>query len=1283
MNLIINYKIIKNKMRNKYKNLQNKVSNNGNSYVISEQKNHLNNNPKSNNINKNSFISNIDNREKIEKIMNINNDNEKKPFNEKRHASSFISNDKSISIKSSNHNIYYSIYKRENNDNSNKNEIKEINNINKNKIEHLKTKYYNLNRNVKINLDNYKDNKDNNKISKDNKNIITEVNSKHYNRLSTNKNYNSLNNNEKNYNKNNNNNNINKINIHKNLENHEYKRIKWDIKEQKLKILDKNTIGTINYNSTTNINNVSVKEKSLNNKRINYIKNKKKEEEIKKIEIKIKNGEKKNNSNVQSKTDIFSNKIQKKMTYRSKRVLNEEGGNEIKDVKNNNDKNDDKKNININNNNQKKKYEIKKYDNEIKNYKNNDNPQKLIKNEKYIKELSKTPNVINSNISNNEAKTEDDISKNNKFKRFFYFKTNQKNDNKDGKDKKENKEIIEKKVTKNINDNKDIENISNKLPDGNIKNNIKQSKEKKEINKNFNNKNDRLCDNEEFNKEKNVQKEKNIKKDYDFPTITTLSPIAQIQTESNISPELSVKSPQPQSIFKRINTYMYKMNKKHSFKDIIHEVNLNKDFHDSFTNMFQSCRNDKNEEKKSHDLNKSFSCFSNSNNELKLKLDDNNMNNIFQYLKVNLNEKKSSDIIGYDTKTNLKKLHSPSNNLIYKKKMNLIKTISTQYKKSIPNFIFNSINNVNNKRNSDLTYGNIINNNTYNTTLNIFTNKNSDNKQNLFDINNISEIKHKKHIRTNSELQENRKLFYSPILINNEKENNSHKKNKSISNNLDLSEIMSNNYNNKEIKYKINLEILYIIESKMHNILSKVNNYIICPNECFDLITYYFSSKFYEKEIKIFMKEKNRAYISNYIKLELLCYFLCYDICFNKSFNQTGILLKTIFNLLYNDYLILVSYILNESEKSFEDNLINNEYSMKLKNVINNNINMKLPKQNLDENFVISLLGNNLKQVSNYYKMIIDNLYSHFYLKKNNEKNYNDIKYKFPHCLQLDIDNLDHHEKLNIISLFFFDGYNNLLNNHKFEDMKYFFDSFLQRISQIKDNKKTKNKIKNRKNKLLSYSNTTKNIKNVVIYKYNYNNGFYYLPPIKSYYKYTLVLDLDETLIYLMPNNIYLTESGKIGETRHSLIFRPGLIDFLKKMKNLYELIIFSFGTLEYVDSVIKIIEKKEKFFEHILYRQHATVNNGEYVKDLSLLGRNLKNIIIVDDICQAFKLQEKNGICIKAFYGDIVSDRNTLKILGKILEQIRFDADEDGDIRKSLEKQRDIIFSHITNSLD
>jgi Dullard-like phosphatase family protein len=313
--------------------------------------------------------------------------------------------------------------------------------------------------------------------------------------------------------------------------------------------------------------------------------------------------------------------------------------------------------------------------------------------------------------------------------------------------------------------------------------------------------------------------------------------------------------------------------------------------------------------------------------------------------------------------------------------------------------------------------------------------------------------------------------------------------------------------------------------------------------------------------------------------------------------------------------------------------------------------------------------------------MNIDNLYSHFYKKKNNKKNFNDIKYKFPNCLQLDINDLDYYEKINIISLFFFETYR-LLNNYNFEDLKYFFDSFIQRIKF--SNLKLERKIKNAKNKLSSSEKKNFNMKNIVIYKYNYANGnFYYLPPMKKYYKYTLVLDLDETLVYLMPNNIYVNEEGKIGEAKHTLIFRPGLLDFLKKMKTLFELVIFSFGTLEYVDSVLKIIEKNEKFFEHVLYRQHATMNNGEYIKDLSLLGRDLKNIIIVDDIPQVFKLQERNGICIKAFYGDIVTDRNTLKILGTILEKVRFDADEDGDIRKSLDKQRNLIFSHITTNIE
>ena len=1398
-------------MRNKYKNLQNRgQSQTDNSYIKTEKINHLNANHKSNDINKYSFVSNFDNTEKVEKMINPINDKEKKPLVEKRHAASFISNNQNNYLRGSNHNILYSVYKRENKDNSNIKDNKETNIKNNVKNDNVSSKYNNnnINKNIKINLANNKDNKENKinnyrlSIKIDNQ---RETNNK---RQSSNNNYNS-----KNTEKNNNNTNIinkslrlnnidsnynsgniktnNNISINININNrrdksqqiekdNDYKRIKWDVKEQKLKIQNKYTI--TNYNSTTNINipnrnkiENAIAENNTNTKRLNYIKIRQKEKDKDKGKEKenktmIKIEEKEYKTNAQSKKDIFSDKIKRKFTYRSKRASEElENKEKEKIINNTKDENKNKVLDNI----KLKEVDIKKFDNE-KN-ENNNKVSRVIGIGRYRKELTRTPNIINTNNNENEPKTEEGTSRK-KFRRFFHFradknkgveeiitkdildkdnnnknndvnKENKDNDtNKDTKKKYNEKENLRKYSTNVVNNKDNLDDVNrfkndeeetkkkeiikkeviNKevINEDNIKNEIKKNEViEKDNNINEKNKENKIEENQhikvkkenflnkenfknevinkdnkgnENNKENKIDENKNIKvnKENYLSPIVTLSPIPHIATtDSNASPDTNINSPQPQSTFRRINTHMYKMSPKQTFKEIIHEVNLNKDFHESFTNIFQSCKNDINNKMNSQDLNKSFSSFSNSNNELKLNLDING--NTSQFLKVNLIGKKSSDINNYKSNIKLEKVYSPSSTLIYKKKMNLIKSISNQYKKSIPNFIFNSINSINNKRNSELSYGNIINNNTYNTTLNIFTEKKPEKNSKVYNINNISRIEHKKHIRTSSGIQQNKQPFYSQIFYpnkdkekekniiininNNEDDSAIHKKNKSIRTCPDLSEMISKN----DLNYKINFEILYIVESKLQNILLKINNYIICPNECFDLITYYFSSKFYEKEINIFKNEQNKKNISNYIKLELLCYFLCYDVCFNKSFSQTGILLKTIFNLLHNNYLILVHYIISEAEKSLEDNLINNEYSSKLKNIIKNTLKVILSKQNLDENILMNLIGNTLKQVSNYYKMIIDNLYSHFCMKKNSKKNYSDIKYKFPQCLQLDIDNLDFYEKANIISLFFFDSYNKILNNHNFEDMKYFFDSFLQRIKYNQIKEKPKSKSKNKQNKLLSSSSTTKNLKNLVIYKYNYNGGFYYLPPMKKYYKYTLVLDLDETLVYLMPNNIYLTEDGKISETRHTLIFRPGLIEFLKKMKCIYELVIFSFGTLAYVDSVIKIIEKNEKFFEHVLYRQHATVNNGEYIKDLSLLGRNLKNILIVDDISQVFKLQEKNGICIKAFYGDIVTDRNTLKILGKILEKVRFDADEDGDIRKSLEKQRSIILSHITNNSD
>ena len=222
-----------------------------------------------------------------------------------------------------------------------------------------------------------------------------------------------------------------------------------------------------------------------------------------------------------------------------------------------------------------------------------------------------------------------------------------------------------------------------------------------------------------------------------------------------------------------------------------------------------------------------------------------------------------------------------------------------------------------------------------------------------------------------------------------------------------------------------------------------------------------------------------------------------------------------------------------------------------------------------------------------------------------------------------------------IISSFFFESYQ-LSNNYSIIDLENFFYSFLYRTTKIK------------------------------------RNNQFILPKIdNSKYKYTLVLDLDETLVHCQKkvNNEFI------------LLFRPGLYEFLLKMKNICELILFSYGTPNYVDSIIKIIEKNEKFFEYILDRNHVTYDNGNYVKDLNMLNRDLKNIIIIDDSSKFFKFHKENGICVKPFYGDIENDKNTLSILGNILEKIFYDVNITGDVRISLKKFRRLLnFSNIIN---
>ena len=52
------------------------------------------------------------------------------------------------------------------------------------------------------------------------------------------------------------------------------------------------------------------------------------------------------------------------------------------------------------------------------------------------------------------------------------------------------------------------------------------------------------------------------------------------------------------------------------------------------------------------------------------------------------------------------------------------------------------------------------------------------------------------------------------------------------------------------------------------------------------------------------------------------------------------------------------------------------------------------------------------------------------------------------------------------------------------------------------------------------------------------------------------------------------------------------------------------------------------------LYREHCIPFRRQLVKDLSLLGRPLSSVVIVDNSAKSFLLQKKNGIECQPFWG-------------------------------------------------
>ena len=183
---------------------------------------------------------------------------------------------------------------------------------------------------------------------------------------------------------------------------------------------------------------------------------------------------------------------------------------------------------------------------------------------------------------------------------------------------------------------------------------------------------------------------------------------------------------------------------------------------------------------------------------------------------------------------------------------------------------------------------------------------------------------------------------------------------------------------------------------------------------------------------------------------------------------------------------------------------------------------------------------------------------------------------------------------------------------------------------------------------------------------------------------YTLVLDLDETLIHFVssqdqdPDDQQFLDDLEDGENDFFYMIRPYCSKFLQDLSKFYEIVIFTAAMQDYADWIVDGIDQR-KNVRHRLYRQHCIrdtpqtageIDQGFHsTKDLRLLGRDIKKTIIIDNLKENFwSTCPNNGIEIKSWYGDDLDDAELIKLL-PVLRAIA--ENEEKDVRKVIKHYR------------
>eukprot|EP01062_Namystynia_karyoxenos_P073494 TRINITY_DN70286_c0_g1_i1.p1 TRINITY_DN70286_c0_g1~~TRINITY_DN70286_c0_g1_i1.p1 ORF type:complete len:533 (+),score=111.30 TRINITY_DN70286_c0_g1_i1:126-1601(+) len=151
--------------------------------------------------------------------------------------------------------------------------------------------------------------------------------------------------------------------------------------------------------------------------------------------------------------------------------------------------------------------------------------------------------------------------------------------------------------------------------------------------------------------------------------------------------------------------------------------------------------------------------------------------------------------------------------------------------------------------------------------------------------------------------------------------------------------------------------------------------------------------------------------------------------------------------------------------------------------------------------------------------------------------------------------------------------------------------------------------------------------------------GDWMLPPQKpeDAGRYAVVLDLDETLIWAREGPLYA---------------RPGLPELFAMLDARAEPIVWTAGLRGYAQAVLANVDKRGAV-RHCIYR-HKKWFSGQagYQKNLSLLGRPLDKVVIIENTPDCIRGNQNNGVLVADYEGGDFPD-NTITVLQLFLTQL------------------------------